>query len=388
MAATTGLDVTLVRVGVVVLALAGVGVAAYVVAWLVLPEVGERHPIGARAISDTMGLALVAALVPVVVVLSLLASAVHAHWLQSLAWPAFVAAAGLVLVWRNGTDADRSLLRRTVAPLAQVAGTGGSGRGLRWRLAVGAALAALGVAALTIGHDSGLRALAGVAAVLAALVVLVGPWWLRLGRELVAERQARLRAEERADVAARVHDSVLQTLALIQHHADQPQRVAHLARVQERELRSWLWSGTPPGTPDDQVTTVAGALGRIQADVEAAHGVPVEVVAVGDAPLTPELEALVAAGREATVNAAKWSGAEVVSLFAEVEPEAVSLFVRDRGRGFDRGQVQPDRHGVSESIEGRMTRVGGRATIRTAPGEGTEVQLVVPRRPPLRRTGT
>ncbi|MGA8665880.1 MAG: ATP-binding protein, partial [Candidatus Dormiibacterota bacterium] len=220
--------------------------------------------------------------------------------------------------------------------------------------------------------------LAGVALVIAEMVVVLGPWWPRVGRDLVAERQARIRAEERADVASRVHDSVLQTLALIQRRAAEPQQVIRLARAQERELRSWLFDGRAPGSLAAD-TTFAGGLRLIQGEVEAQHGVTVEVVTVGDCVLTEGVEALLAAAREATVNAAKWSGVQVVSLYAEVEPAQVSLFVRDRGRGFDPATVPADRKGLSESVHARMARHGGAASLRSVPGEGTEVRLTLPR---------
>jgi len=210
------------------------------------------------------------------------------------------------------------------------------------------------------------------------VVVLLGPWWLRIARDLVVERQARVRAEERADIATRVHDSVLQTLALIQRRADQPQQVVALARAQERELRSWLFDGRPPGSIDEAMT-LAGGVRLIQQEVEAQHGVAVEIVMVGDCPLDDDLAALLAAAREATVNAVKWSGAGVVSIFAEVEPKEVSVFVRDRGKGFDPATVPADRKGLAESVRARMARRGGHATIRSAPGEGTEVSLTMPR---------
>ena len=178
-------------------------------------------------------------------------------------------------------------------------------------------------------------------------------------------------------MAAHLHDSVLQTLALIQRGADDPQRVIQLARAQERELRSWLFDGRTPGSLD--VMRLADGVRLIQQDVEAQHGIAVETVTVGDCDLDDDLAALLAAAREATVNAAKWSGAEVVSVFAEVEPAAVSLFVRDRGKGFDPGAVPADRKGLAESIHARMTRRGGSATVRSVPGEGTEVSLTMPR---------
>lgn len=213
--------------------------------------------------------------------------------------------------------------------------------------------------------------------ILAGFVVVFGPFWLRLGRELAEERRERVRSQERAEMAAHVHDSVLQTLALIQKRADDPRQVVALARAQERELRQWLFEDP---TAADADLRLAAALSAVEAEVEAAHGVAVESVTVGDCDLDEDLAALVDAGREAAVNAAKWSGAATVSLFAEVDAEQVSLFVRDRGAGFDLASVASDRRGIMQSIQGRMTRDGGTVAIRTAPGEGTEVALRMPRR--------
>jgi signal transduction histidine kinase len=224
-----------------------------------------------------------------------------------------------------------------------------------------------------------LEPLAGLLVVIIAIVILLGPWWLRIARDLVLERQARTRAEERADLAAHLHDSVLQTLALIQRRADQPQQVIQLARAQERELRSWLFDGLAPGSADGPGTTLAGGVRLIQQEVEAQHGITVEAVTVGDCELDDDLNALLAAAREATVNAAKWSGAPSVALFAEVEPAEVVVFVRDRGRGFDPQAVPADRKGLAESIHARIARHGGSATVRSVPGEGTEVSLMMPR---------
>jgi signal transduction histidine kinase len=181
-------------------------------------------------------------------------------------------------------------------------------------------------------------------------------------------------------MASRVHDSVLQTLALIQRNANQPQEVTKLARAQERELRSWLFDGRAPGSVRGAAVTVASGVRLIQQEVEAAYGVAVEAITVGDCELDDNLDAVLAAAREATVNAAKWSGAQVVSLFAEVEPAEVSLFVRDRGCGFDPAAVPGDRKGLAESVRARVTRRGGSATVRSVPGEGTEVSLHMPRR--------
>jgi signal transduction histidine kinase len=237
-----------------------------------------------------------------------------------------------------------------------------------------------GASSLASEHESLalLRPLGGALLVIAGIVLLLGPWWVRLGRDLVLERQARVRAEERADIAARIHDSVLQTLALIQRRADDPAKVVQLARLQERELRAWLFEGRSPGDADADVTFAAGVR-QIQQDVEARYGVPVEAVTVGDCELDENLNALLAAAREAAVNAAKWSGASVISVFAEVEPASASVVVRDRGKGFDPSVVGEDRKGLAESVHGRMTRRGGTADVTSAVGEGTKVTLKMPR---------
>ncbi len=271
-------------------------------------------------------------------------------------------------------------MRQLAEPLLSVTGGGG-----RSRTVLRALLAALllvgGLTTLLSGHHRSavLRPLGGVALVIAGIVVLLGPWWLRIARDLVLERQARARAEGRADMAAQLHDSVLQTLALIQRRADDPQRVIQLARAQERELRSWLFDGRVPGSMGEAGLTLADGVRLIQQEVEAQHGIAVEAVTVGDCDLDDDLTALLAAAREATVNAGKWSGADVVSLFAEVEPTEVSLFVRDRGRGFDPDAVPGDRKGLAESVCARMARRGGSAIVRSIPGEGTEVSLTMPR---------
>ena len=170
-----------------------------------------------------------------------------------------------------------------------------------------------------------------------------------------------------------MHDSVLQTLALIQRHADEPRRVASLARRQERELRGWLYGERPLG---DQASLV-GALSSAAADVEELHSVRVELSNAGDCPAD---ESLVLAAREAMTNAAKFSGVEEIDVYAEVTDDETAVFVHDRGAGFDRASVSPDRRGLAESIEGRLERAGGRATITSVLGQGTEVELRLPRR--------
>ena len=189
-----------------------------------------------------------------------------------------------------------------------------------------------------------------------ALVLISAPLWWSMARRLAAERVARARSQERAEVAAHLHDSVLQTLALVQKRADEPEEVAKLARRQERELRSWL-AGEGPARPGERL---ADALKTVAVEVEEQHGAQVEAVVVGDAPLDERLEALVAATREALTNAAKFaSDGGPVRLYAEIEAGPVKVFVDDRGPGFDAEAVPEDRRGIRESIIGRMERHGG-----------------------------
>jgi len=380
LAARTGVDVTLVRLVFVVAALlGGFGVAAYVVGWLLLPAEGADGSIASRALNDRRGLALAAGLGSLIIIALTIASALGARWLSSVAWALVISVVGLTLIWRNSPPDEHAVLRRLADPVMGLAGAGGRRRPVL-RTVTAVLLLIIGLAALLSGRSAHLlEALAGLLLVITAIVIMMGPWWLRIARDLVLERQARARAEERADMAAHLHDSVLQTLALIQRRADQPQQVIQLARAQERELRSWLFDGLPPGSADGQGTTLAGGVRLIQQEVEAQHGITVETVTVGDCELDDDLNALLAAAREATVNAAKWSGAPAVALFAEVEPAEVVVFVRDRGRGFDPEAVPGDRKGLAESIRARVARHGGSVTVRSAPGEGTEVSLMMPR---------
>jgi signal transduction histidine kinase len=381
-AAWRGFSVTTVRIVLVVATLVSTGwaVPLYIAAWLLIPAKGSQASIGSKARHDTKGIALAIGLASLLSVFLLLAGVLNDEFLTTYGWAQVVSVIGLTLIWRNAAADEQAAMRRLVEPLEGI-GTAGEKyrRATAIRLAAAVVLLLAGLAWLLTSHESIalLRPLGGVLLVVAAIVLLLGPWWLRIARDLVLERQARARAEERADMAARVHDSVLQTLALIQRRADEPQHVIQLARAQERELRSWLFEGRAPGTTDTD--SFADAVRQIQQDVEARHGVTVEVVTVGDCPLDDDLSALLAAVREATVNAAKWSGATTISLFAEVGPEQVEVVVRDRGRGFDPATVPADRKGLAESIHGRMARHGGAVTVNTAPGEGTKVSLTVSR---------
>jgi signal transduction histidine kinase len=224
-------------------------------------------------------------------------------------------------------------------------------------------------AVIFLGRTGASNAFVAPGAVAGALLLLIGPWvW-----QLAGERTERIRLAERAEVAARVHDSVLQTLALVQRHADDPARVAGLARRQERELRRWLY-----GSGLGEAATMLDALEAAAADVEELHGVRIELVGAGDVPLGEGVGQLVLAAREAMTNAAKFSGGSEIAVYAECGDEGAAVFVRDRGVGFDRASVALDRRGLSDSIEGRMARAGGSATIVSAPGSGTEVELRLP----------
>lgn len=292
---------------------------------------------------------------------------------SSLALPAAVVVVGGALIWRQADEAQRMRWQRMVG------GRQAAGRAVVLRVVLGVALVAAGLtSALAISGQLGVirRGLIGTAVILLGIAVVTGPWWWGIWQDLSSERRERIRSQERAEVAAHVHDSVLHTLALIQRHVDDPREVTRLARSQERELRGWLY--TPAGSPEERF---AAAMQTAAAQVEDEFAVSVETVVVADCPVDERLTALVQATREALVNAARHAGVAEVSLYAEVEPAEVTVYVRDRGKGFEPATVAADRHGVAGSIVGRMERHGGRAVVRSAPGEGTEVGLTMPRAP-------
>jgi signal transduction histidine kinase len=208
------------------------------------------------------------------------------------------------------------------------------------------------------------RAIGGIVVIVIALGLVVGPWFVRLARSLANERSQGIRSQERADPVAHLHDSVLQTLALIQRRADDPREGAGLARRQERELRHWLFERSERHPVD----TLAPALDQAAADVEAMYALRVEAVTVGDRPLDERLKAMVAAAREALTNAAKFAGGEQIDLYAEAGEERVEVFVHDRGVGFDPAVIPEDRGGIRHSIIERMRRHGGRAEIHAESG--------------------
>lgn len=289
-------------------------------------------------------------------------------------WPLLIAIVGIGLLWRQADEAQRERWldqSGRVDPVRVVFGHGG------WasyaRVIAGVALLVLAVVAWSIhGGSLGLARDVFAASILAiiGLAIVIGPWVYRLASDLSDERAERVRTQERADVAAHLHDSVLQTLALIQKNADDGATVARLARAQERDLRAWLYSGE---STDER--TVASALRGVAARVEDEYGISVDVVTVGDCAFDERLRALVNATGEAVTNAAKHAGTGRADVYAEITDAAVDVFVRDRGSGFDPATVPADRYGVRNSIVDRMTRHGGTAEVRSSPGEGTEVRL-------------
>ena len=398
-----GVDPIIVRVAFVAAATAGgVGVAIYLLAWVFIPA-GEAPagPVWLRTSRATIEVALGIAFLALSVLLTFRAFGLL--FSDVIVWPLVLVAAGGALLWRQwlggglpgatrtperGASGTAAAPSRTTAsasavpPAAAIPAptrTSADRAALVSRTSLGVALViAAGIAFLSAtGSLSAARdVVLSVLVVAVVLAVIFFPWVLRLVRTLTEERAERIRSQERAEMAAHLHDSVLQTLALVQQRAEDPRAVAALARRQERELRAWLSRRVPAaGEPP----RLAAALEIAASEVERDHAVAVEVVAVGDADLDAQGEALVAAAREAMVNAAKFGGGSTVDVYAEALDGEIQVYVRDRGPGFSPGDLPPDRRGVRESIVGRMARHGGRAEIHSAPGAGTEVELTLPR---------
>lgn len=376
-----GVDVLRVRlVFVLLVAAAGAGFVAYAGLWLFCPiePRGVARDVPPRERRQGLGLATLG------VLLAFILSGLGGQLSGWVIGPLVVVVIGVALVWREADTGGSPV-------------EGETGWRARWlvgrrlgllRVLAGAVLVAMGITVFLLGNVDLGQVQFGVLAALATLagvVVITVPWWMRLVRELGTERRERIRGQERADIAAHLHDSVLQTLALIQKQAGEDtagREVRRLARSQERELRAWLYgppggdAGRPAGSTD---ATLAAALASAAGEVEDDYGVRVAPVVVGDTELDPNTTALVAAAREAMVNAAKHAGVDEIDVYVEVEPDVVEVFVRDRGCGFDPDAVPEDRRGLAGSVRDRMTRHGGRVQLRTAPGEGTEVGLVLPR---------
>jgi signal transduction histidine kinase/phage shock protein PspC (stress-responsive transcriptional regulator) len=371
-----GVPVMWVRVGFVVATwFNGAGLIAYLLLWRFMPlteperapglEAAQRRGlrvggavVGTREILQTM--AIVAVGVGVLVVLQVRGRGVS----TAVLLPILAAIVGVVVVWRQLDEASLSGWVRQ-----------SSGASAAVRIAAGLGLVVV-AAVYFITQERGWSALVDLASAstiaLIGAALILGPWVASLLADLTRERRERVRSQERADVAAHLHDSVLQTLALLQRNADDPAAVATLARRQERDLRSWLYGEESPRTG-----TLAALLRAAADDVEEAHRVPVELVMVGDAPASVKMAALARSAREAMVNAAKHAGVARVDVYAEVAKGTATAYVRDRGHGFDPETVADDRMGIRTSIVGRMERHGGSANIQSVPGEGTEITLTM-----------
>jgi signal transduction histidine kinase len=380
--ARLGIDPLILRVGFVAAAAAGgIGIAVYALSWALIPAAGQdRAPI-ARAAGRRQSWQVASGLALIVLALLLLFRAWGVWAGDAVVWPVVLATGGGALIWRQSQGSE------VVEPPPRERARSGGGAGRprrRLRLArpslgivaLGAALI-VGAALVFLWLNGALvpnrHVTLAVLVVCVALTLILAPWWMRLTRGLTEERAERIRTQERAELAAHLHDSVLQTLALMQKRAGEPREVAALARRQERELRAWLNAGTRR----ERGASLAAALEAAVAEIEDAHGVPVDVVAVGDRPLDERSEALVAAAREAVLNAVKFAPGGAISVYAEVGERRAEVFVRDRGPGFDPTAIPADRRGLRESVVGRMERHGGSAAIHSSPGAGTEVELVI-----------
>lgn len=355
-----GVDVVIVRAAFVLLTMAsGLGIAAYAAFWILVPAPEKPERARGRRRGRDWGQLL--AYVAVTLGLSALPWGA-AGVVQWALWPFVIGGVGAAILWQQ---ADRDQRQRWTLPLRE-----------RWlRSLLGLLLVVGGIGGVVVQNVEAAQARSVVIAmliILTGVAVIVTPWVVRLFQDLDAERHERIRSQERAELAAHIHDSVLHTLTLIQRNAHDTREVQRLARSQERTLRTWLYQ--PRADPDQ---TFAAAIRAAAGEVEDDHGVPIEVVCVGDTALDEPLGAALQAAREAMVNAAKYAEAPSVSVYAEVEGDEIAIFVRDRGKGFDLDQVPEDRMGVRESIIGRMERNGGKATVRTEPGEGTEVRLEI-----------
>lgn len=374
-----GFPVIAVRLVFIALAwFGGLGALLYAAFWAVLPLSGPDRPVQAKR--DGGQLVAFAALAIGVQLVQLMNGGGGAQ--NAFGWLVAVVAVGAGIIWHQADPVRRRELADAM-PLPWLARlVGDDYRGaLGLRLAAGGALVLVGIIGLIVvlapltdaTLASILVGLLFTSIAVGGLAVVIGPLVWKMVTELRAERVARIREQERAEIAAMVHDQVLHTLALIQRNASDTRLVQRLARSQERSLRNWLYK--PTASPAERFTA---ALEQVAAEIEDAFALTVDTVMVGDCEVDERVGALVAAAREALVNAGKHAKVSSISLYAEVEPDQVSVFVRDRGVGFDPNHINSDRHGVRGSIIGRMERHGGTAQIRSAPGEGTEVRLILP----------
>ena len=375
-----GVSSLYVRVAFIVLTFAlGFGAVCYILLWLLAPL---EQPAVAQPVATFRAPGRRPVLGLVVLGLGLVALLWVTGWWfgGEQGWPVVLAAIGFAILWARRGDERRGGSRWALSTLGTPLESVVTGQVSLPRIAIGSLLIFVGMGVFLAANTS----LAAAGNMLLAMIVaiggaalLAGPWVWSMGRQLVEERSSRIRSEARAEMAAHLHDSVLQTLALIQR-ASAPREMASLARTQERELRAWLYGRAPEvgGVRlRDAIDSMAGRLER-------QHQVRVEAVVVGDSEIDDQLRALVGATSEAVANAARHSGSTAIAVYVEVEADAVSAFVRDQGTGFDPDAVPSDRRGIADSIVGRMERRDGSAAVHSQPGAGTEVVLRVPRRAP------
>ncbi len=381
-----------VRIVFALLALAwGLGLLLYIALWLTLARSGEDESIAQRLLGHRRELyRVIIGLLAIVAILFLL-RAIGLPSVGAYTWPFLLTLIGVAAVWHGASTDERHHLHELVKSTPLVGVPASRSRGSFWlRVVLGAILVFAGLVVLRQlgnhrvfinGTQSGWAfgslapAIIGTLILLAGVVVLLAPWWLATMNDLSGERRERVRVEERARVAAHLHDSVLQTLTLIERAAGDEAAVVRLARNQERELRRWLFD---PDAPSEEGGTFAASLRALQSEIENDYGVRVELVTVGDCDASDDVAALVAAGREAVINAARWSGANTIAVYGEVETDSLSLFVRDQGRGFDVEAIPSDRQGIALSIRQRMAQRGGTVVLKSTPSAGTDVQLTLP----------
>ncbi|MDP9243167.1 MAG: PspC domain-containing protein [Actinomycetota bacterium] len=365
-----GVDPTVVRLGFVALSLAaGIGVVLYLMAWLLssAPTAPSAPPHTSARQAAALGLIGLGVLV--------LLRQTGLWFGDRFVWPVVLVAAGSAVIWTRSDEGNGVRWAHLMGRLPERWRGAAAVAAPRVRTFAGLLLIVAGVGRfLTANNPQGLSLNAPlmVAATFVAIAVIAGPLFWRLGRQLTEERRQRIRSQERAEVAAHLHDSVLQTLALIQR-SEEPRQMATLARSQERELRSWLYGGARAADH----TLISTAMNDAAAEVERVHRITIDVVTVGECRLNEPSGALVLAAREAMVNSAAHSGSDRVSVYVEAADGVVTAYVRDQGRGFDPKSVPPDRRGIADSIAGRMARYGGETSIASTPGSGTEVRLQV-----------
>jgi len=362
--------------------LGGIGILVYVAMWVFVPVADEDESIASRVVADRRELQIVLALTTALFAVLFVTRSLGVTDVGVPTLTLLVGAVGVIVVWRGASPAETTRLRERLNTAPGVSRSSPRWRRVALRAVAGLVLIAVGLGELSRTNSfsgAAFGVLVGTVLFVAGFLILFAPWWVRTLRDLSTERRERVRAQERADMAAHVHDSVLQTLSLIQKAAGDPHEVVRLARSEERELRHWLFDPERLGRRGERCETITDAVAAVEREVEDTYGVGVELIVVGDCPMDDGVAALVGACREATINAAKWSGCPQVAVFVEVEPTTVSAYVRDLGVGFDPALVPDDRQGIAHSMVERMERAGGSVAVHSVPGAGTEVELVLPR---------